>query len=176
MALNSLGEVKEIAVSGDWGIGDATSSRDLFYRTLRNTKQQAQISTYSLGSDNEEVNEFFDIVELLLINQRNITLIVNDDGKKNGSCSEHAKKKIARLIKKFPGKFIGRYFYSTKNKILHAKIMVVDKKTALIGSANISRGALLSNYEVMIKIGNPASTKLSHMLESLSKQLELENK
>ena len=170
-----LGIVKEIAVSGDWGIGNATNSRDLFYSTLRNARRQVQISTYSLGQDNDEVNEFFNIIEMLLKNQREVNLIVNDDGKKNGSCSEYAKKKISKLAKKFPEKFTHRYFHSTKNKILHAKITVVDRKIALVGSSNISKGALVSNYEVMLKVGEPASAKLSLMLENLSEQLRVKN-
>lgn len=170
-----LGIVKEIAASGNWGLGIATNSRDLFYSTLRKTRRRIQISTYSLGKDNAEVNEFFEIIEMLLKNQRDVNLIVNDDGKKDGTCSYYAKKKIAKFAKKFPEKFTPQFFHSKPNKILHAKIIVVDSKVALVGSMNISKGALVSNYEVMLKVVGPASAKLSLMLDNLSEQLRTEN-
>ena len=59
------------------------------------------------------------------------------------------------------------------NKILHAKIAVIDGRTALIGSANLSKGALESNYEVMLKVSGQAAADLSHMLSHLSSQMRL---
>jgi phosphatidylserine/phosphatidylglycerophosphate/cardiolipin synthase-like enzyme len=59
-------------------------------------------------------------------------------------------------------------------KILHAKLVVVDRKTALVGSANISKGALVSNYEIMLKISGDAVSSLSLMLDNLAKMLRNE--
>lgn len=174
----NLGKIEGIAASGSsWSAGNASDIKVMFYNTLRDAKNLIQISTYTLGYDNDEVNEFFKIIEERLRSQRCVNIIVNDDGKKNGTCSYYAKKKMTELKKKFPEKFLPQYFKSAKSKkILHAKIVVVDRTVVLIGSANISKSALASNYEIMLKIGKPdepapAAGIISVMLDNLSKEI-----
>jgi len=167
-----LGNILAIAVSGSgWNKGNASDIRDMFYNTLRDADNLIQISTFSLGHDNVEVQEFFDILEERLKSEREVHIIVNDDGKENGTCTEYAKKKMSFLQKKFPEKFFPQFFKSTPGKILHAKITVVDRSFALVGSANISKGALASNYEIMLKVGKPAAGEISLMLDELSEEL-----
>ena len=169
---DELGKIEGIATSGSvWGLGNATDIRDMFYNTLRNAENIIQISTFSLGQDNNEVQEFFDILKERLKSQREVHIIVNDDGKEDGTCSKYAKRQISLLEEKFPEKFFPQFFKSTPGKILHAKITVVDRSVALVGSANISKGALASNYEIMLKIGKPAAGEISLMLDELSKEL-----
>jgi len=178
---SNLGKIEGIAASGSgWSTGNASDIKDMFYNTLREAKNLIQISTFSLGNDNDEVNEFFKIIEERLRSERTVNIIVNDNGKKNGTCSQYAKKTMKKLEEKFPEKFLPQYFKSTKSKILHAKITVVDRTIALIGSANISKYALASNYEIMLKIGThdkpaPAAGTISIMLENLSEELKEEN-
>ena len=49
---------------------------------------------------------------------------------------------------------------------------MVDRKTALVGSANISKRALVSNYEIMLKVSGKAAGDISKMLDNLRKMLE----
>jgi len=178
---SNLGKIEGIAASGSgWSTGNASDIKDMFYNTLREAKNLIQISTFSLGNDNDEVNEFFKIIEERLRSERIVNIIVNDNGKKNGTCSQYAKKTMKKLGEKFPEKFLPQYFKSTKSKILHAKITVVDRTIVLIGSANISKNALDSNYEIMLKIGThdkpaPAAGTISIMLENLSEELKEKN-
>jgi phosphatidylserine/phosphatidylglycerophosphate/cardiolipin synthase-like enzyme len=169
---NGLGTIESIAASGSWSRGYVGDIRDMFFNTLNEAESDVKITTFSLGRDNDEVNEFFSILENLLKNQRNVKIIVNDDGRKDGTCSLHAKKKITYLAKNYPEKFFYQYFNSTKTKILHAKLTIVDNKIALVGSANISKNALVSNYEIMLKVGKPAAATLSLMFDKLSKDIE----
>lgn len=174
-----MGQVEAIAASGaGWSRGRASSIRDMFYNTLRGADNLIQISTFSLGHDTDELNEFFDIIEERLESRRKVNIIVNDD-RRNGTCSNFAKRKMRRLQEKYPedGKsgFLAQYFKSAPTRILHAKLTVVDRKTALVGSANISKGALSSNYEIMLKIGKPTAGTLSLMLEKLSDRLRGED-
>ena len=168
---NGLGKIESIAASGSWSRGHVGDIRDMFFNTLKDVKHDVKITTFSLGQDNEEVNEFFQIIEKLLKNQRIVKIILNDDGKKNGTCSDYGKKKITMLKKKHPDKFYPQYFSSTKTKIMHAKMTIVDSSIALVGSANISKGALTSNYEIMLKIGKPTAATLSLMFDNFSEEL-----
>jgi len=176
---NNIGVVEGISASGDgWSSGRAGNIRNMFFNTLKseNVQRSVQISTYSLGENNEEVNEFFSLIEELLKSERDVEIIVNDDQK--GSCSKHAKIIMRGLKKRFSDRFYYYLFNSKSNtnlgKILHAKLVVVDRKIALVGSANISKGALVSNYEIMLKISGDAVSSLSLMLDNLAKMLRNE--
>lgn len=176
---NNLGVVEGISASGaGWSSGRAGDIRNMFFTTLKseNVQRSVQISTFSLGENNEEVNEFFSLIEELLKSERNVDIIVNDD--KKGSCSNHAKITMRELKKRFSDRFSYHLFNSKSKtklgKILHAKLVVVDRKIALVGSANISKGALVSNYEIMLKISGDAVSSLSLMLDNLVEMLEKE--
>ena len=170
---SKIGEVTEISVSGEkWNHGRAGDIQAMFYNTLRDDVDDiVQISTYTLGNDNDEVNEFFVIIKELLKSERKVQLIVNDDGK---SCTKFAKGKISRLKEQHPENFSPHYFKSGHKKgILHAKLVVVDRnKFALVGSANISRYALALNHEVMLKVSGNAVTYLSLLLDDLAGNLQ----
>ena len=171
-----MGQVDAIASSGSgWSGGKTNNIRDLFYNTLRDAENLIQISTFSLGNDTEELGEFFTIIENRLKARRKVNIIVNDNGEKNNTCTEFARKKMSRLQQKYPYEddtgFLPQYFPSTSTKILHAKLTVVDRKIALVGSANISKNALTTNYEIMLKVGQPVAGIFSLMLENLSTSL-----
>ena len=129
-----IGTVEGMSASGaGWSSGRAGDIRNMFFNTLKseNVKRSVQISTFSLGNNNEEVAEFFSLIEELLKSERDVSIIVNDDQK--GSCSKHAKITMRELKKRFPARFSYQLFDSksetTLGKILHAKLVVVDRKT-----------------------------------------------
>jgi len=184
-SLDDLGTVHAIGSSGtNWGSGITGDIRDLFFNTLRpeNVKNRVQISTFTLGSGKNgksEVKEFFKIISDLLKNERSVVIIANDnESKKMPSCNPDAKVKLKELKKKYPDRF-QYYLFNSKSvhvkKILHAKLVVVDRQIALIGSANISMSALSSNYEIMLKISGDVVSRLSLMLDNLAKMLEDES-
>ena len=173
---SKIGDVVAISTSGKkWNDGMAGDIRGMFNNTLQEAKDRVQISTFTLGQDNDEVNEFFEIIKELVKSERKVQLIVNDDNengkKKNPSCSNYAKYEISKLQKKYPDRFFPQYFKSTSRGILHAKIVVVDSKTALVGSANISRHALSLNHEIMLKISGDVAGDLSLLFDELSETL-----
>ena len=106
---------------------------------------------------------------------KKITIIVNDDE----NLHHYSKKRLHSLQKRFPesdddlkASLSLRYFdpfrKGKKRMILHSKITIVDRKYALIGSANISRNALIHNYEIMLKIKGKAVSRIDDMLRDLS--------
>ena len=104
-----------------------------------------------------------------------ISIIINDD-RKGKTVTPYARGRIEDLEGRFPGRFLPAILQSghvrqNPRRILHAKIVVIDGKTALIGSANLSAGALKENYEVMLKVSGPVAADLSHMLSRLSSRM-----
>ena len=173
--VNSKGSVEKIGTSGSvWAGFRSVNIKDLFFDTLRSATISVQISSYAMGRKNNEMNEFFSIIEGLLESPHmKINIIANDDGR--GSTSRYAMGRLHRLEKKYPGQFFPQLFESNPSaglgKILHAKLTVVDGTTALVGSANISKSALESNYEIMLKVTGPVAADISAMLAKLSDKL-----
>ena len=113
---SNIGTVEGLSASGTgWSSGRAGDIRNMFFNTLKseNVKRSVKISTFSLGNDNDEVNEFFSLIEELLQSERDVQIIVNDDQK--GSCSKHAKITMRKLKKRFPDRFF-YYLFDSKSK------------------------------------------------------------
>ena len=172
---HSKGNVEAIGTSGSvWAGFRSVNIKDLFFDTMKSATTSVQISSYAMGKKNEEMKEFFSIIEGLLESPHmKINIIVNDDGR--GSTSRYAMGRLDRLAKKYPEQFFPQLFESKPDaglgKILHAKLTVVDGTTALVGSANISKSALESNYEIMLKVTGPIAADISSMLAMLSNKL-----
>ena len=58
-------------------------------------------------------------------------------------------------------------FIDEKKRQLHAKVIVADRKKALVGSANFTWGGMYSNYEVGIRLEGEAAWKLAELVDSL---------
>ncbi|MCV0409374.1 phospholipase D family protein [Nitrosopumilus sp.] len=176
----SIGDVQAIGASGKVWMGfHAVDIADLLFGELEKADSSIQISSFSTGHDSSEMRHFFNLLEKKLGDPTmKINMIINDDGK-NNTVTSFARKKIQELECDKPEQFFPQFFKQTKinnlNKILHAKLIVIDGTTALIGSANISKGALESNYEIMLKIKGNVAVDLSRMLSKLSEEIRKEN-
>lgn len=58
-------------------------------------------------------------------------------------------------------------FGSEQGRQLHAKVVVVDRKKAVIGSANFSWGGMVANYEVGVLIEGQPAWKMAQLIDSL---------
>lgn len=52
-------------------------------------------------------------------------------------------------------------------KMLHAKVVIVDRRRAYVGSSNFTWGGMSKNYEVGILVGENESYTLSKLVDSL---------
>lgn len=172
----SIGDVEAIGASGKVWMGfHAMDIADLLFGELEKANTSIQISSFSTGHDSNEMQHFFDLLKKKLDDPNmKINMIVNDDGK-NNTITPFAREKIQELQYDKPNRFFPQFFKQTKinnlHKILHAKLIVIDGTTALIGSANISKGALESNYEIMLKVTGKVAVNLSQMLSKLSEEI-----
>ena len=76
---------------------------------------------------------------------------------------------LGRLSATFPHAII-RYFNEADGSQLHAKVLVADRDTAVVGSANYTWGGLVANHEIgVVCSGRPAwelallTDKLAHV-------------
>ena len=176
MGRTDNGTVETLSTSGSlWSGYHAQDIRTMFFELLLSAKTSIRISAFSMGKKNPDTEEFFQIIEDKLLGHKKITMIVNDDE----NIHDYSRKRLRTLQKRFPesddplvGSLHVRYFdpfrKGKKRMILHSKVAVVDRKYALIGSANISRNALLHNYEIMLKIKGKSVSRIDDMLIELS--------
>lgn len=83
--------------------------------------------------------------------------------------------KLINLTKELPNIKIFD-FKDSKGSQLHAKIVISDRRKAVVGSANFSWGGLYTNYEIGLLIEGDQAWKLaemSDMLASKSDQLRV---
>ena len=123
----------------------AVGLADMLFEELRLANRSIQICSFATGHRSPVVEKLFTVLEEQLENPpMKISVIINDD-KKAKTVTPYAQKRIRALQDKFPNQFFPQYFEQGTaqgvNRILHAKITVIDGKTALIGSANLSRGS-----------------------------------
>jgi cardiolipin synthase len=74
--------------------------------------------------------------------------------------------RLARISSRY-GHFRVLNFTDRKGRQLHAKIVVVDRKKALVGSANFSWGGMFSNYEIGLCIQGRPAWKLATVVDVL---------
>ena len=176
--MRSLGTVESIGASGRaWAGFRAADLASMFFEELLLANRSIQICSFAMGHKSPVMEKLFAILAEQLENRlMKISIIINDD-RKGRTVTPYARERIRDLEDRFPSQFFPQFFEQSVarnlNKILHAKIAVIDGRTALIGSANLSKGALESNYEVMLKVSGQAAADLSHMLSHLSSQMRL---
>jgi phosphatidylserine/phosphatidylglycerophosphate/cardiolipin synthase-like enzyme len=59
---------------------------------------------------------------------------------------------------------------SQLQSFLHAKVIVIDSQTALIGSANFTAGGLRNNLEIGVRVSGGAATEIARLMERLAKE------
>ena len=171
-----LGTVESIGASGGaWAGFRATDLSEMLFDEIKSAKRSIQICSFSVGHKTPILEKFFTVLSEQLENPPiKINIIVND-GMENATVTPYARKRLAELERKFPCQFFPQYFDRNcamgGEAILHAKVTVIDGKTALIGSANLSKGALESNYEIILKISGQVAADLSSMLSRLSSMM-----
>jgi cardiolipin synthase len=160
------GFVESIAASGGvWAGFEAAEVKTLLFESLREAKNSIQISIFSLGEKNDEMREFFQIIEDKLKARRTVQFIIND--MEGDLVGEFSKNKLNKLMK-YDNFDLQNFVPKNRGDLLHAKIIVVDRKFALIGSANLSHHGLFSNYEIMIKVTGGVAADIANLLDKLA--------
>lgn len=58
-------------------------------------------------------------------------------------------------------------FQQKKDGVLHTKVVVVDRQTALIGSANLTWGGMVANYELGVRVTGELAWRIAKVLEAV---------
>jgi phosphatidylserine/phosphatidylglycerophosphate/cardiolipin synthase-like enzyme len=128
--------------------------------TISGATREIQIMSYVFTSSAVRI---LDLIEQVARRGINVCMIVNDLQSQDAII----KSKLRAIAKDLPHVRIFN-FQNPEKRQLHAKIVVVDRKKAIVGSANFSWGGMFGNYEVGLLVEGDSAWKLGEIVDSLS--------
>ena len=99
-----------------------------------------------------------------------ITLVLNRLNDQNPAVIN----KIGEMQSMFPA-FKVVNFEDRHGSVLHAKVVVSDRKKAVVGSANFTMGGMTSNYELGIFLEGDVAWKLSNVIDTFAEWVNSRN-
>lgn len=157
----------DIIVTGlNWMKFGTRSIRAILEDMILSSTDEIQIVIYVISTGG---NEFIDILADSLYKGIKVVLIIN-------SLYSNDKEILEKLIKlsKLFNNFYLLNWDAAENEILHAKVIVVDRKIAFIGSSNLTWGGLTRNYEIGVKLEGPIVNKISELIDILGKDKKIQ--
>jgi len=105
---------------------------------------------------------FLDLLEKAAERGVKISVIVNSLHSQDADVVSQ----LISMASKYP--HVGVFdFTGSGGRQLHAKVVVADRKRAVVGSANLSWGGMYSNYEIGLLIEGDAAWKLAKIIDTL---------
>jgi phosphatidylserine/phosphatidylglycerophosphate/cardiolipin synthase-like enzyme len=156
-----------LVASGRSWVGDTARSLDSALReVIDGAESELHVTLYSAS---EEALSIFDLLELKLERGIRVTLVAN---RLSESKERHARQQLESLA----ASFSEAHFYSfqprSRLRNLHAKVVVADRREAVIGSANLSHRGLVENYELGIRLAGPVARDVSLLVDRLARDSE----
>jgi len=154
----------EIAVTGDAWLGKGIGSIERLIRdTFSKPADEIQIATYSIT---EGTGEFFELLDGALTRNTRVMMIVN----RFYSQPESVQKKLLEFQILHKDYFILRNFEPKDTREdLHAKLIVINHNTALVGSANLTWKGMVANHELMVKLSGKTANSVGELVDKLYK-------
>jgi cardiolipin synthase len=140
------------------GIGSVESAiEDMLYKA----KEEIQVAAFQIT---EGSHPFLQIIESSLSRGIRVTLIIN----KFESQPLSIQKELQRLADLFPHFTQVDFDPKDGKQDLHAKIIVVDRSVALVGSPNLTWRGLVLNHELGVVLSGPVAGTISRLLDALA--------
>lgn len=153
-------EVRPVVTGTHWmgaGVGSIVSA---LVEMLTGAEREIHILAYAV-SDGAEL--LFNVLANRLSAGVRVTMIVQKLDQQHHDAPEHLK----RLAYLYPSSFLLFDFTPEEQEALHAKCVVVDRKKAFVGSANLSFNGLIRNHELGVVIDGATSNDLAGIIDLL---------
>lgn len=149
-----------IVVSGlGWmgsGIGSIESAiEDL----LSKAQREILLTAYAIG----QADRIFDLLEAALARGVRVVMVVNRLFEQHRSVQQ----RLERLSRTYAHFHLYPFRAGEEQGDLHAKVLVVDRWTALIGSSNLSYSGMVINHELAVSIEGVEASKIACAIDTL---------
>ena len=138
------------------GIGSIESAME---RIFREAEQEILITTFAISNETDLLLEW---LEAALARGILVKIIINSV---QGQPSEVIGR-LGGLSRAYSHLYLFN-FAGDQGHDLHAKVVVADRKMALVGSSNLSRRGLLKNHELALFVQGSSAEKVSQALDKL---------
>jgi phosphatidylserine/phosphatidylglycerophosphate/cardiolipin synthase-like enzyme len=162
-----LNENKEdkvtIAVTGLAWMGNGIRSiTSVIEEALPEAKDEIQIAAYKITRG---ANGFLDLLTDSLSRGIKVSLIVN----RFESQSRGIRERLVQLVRQF--RHFSLFDFCPKNigEDLHAKIIVIDRSRAFVGSSNMTWRGLVFNHELGVFVEGHSATRIGTLLDALAR-------
>jgi phosphatidylserine/phosphatidylglycerophosphate/cardiolipin synthase-like enzyme len=129
--------------------------------TIEEASEELQITSFSVTSGAARV-----VASLAAALERGvrITVVVN----RFRTQDEAGQALLMRLSKRFAHSFhLHDFIHDNEMESLHAKLLVADRRVALVGSANLSFLGMIANHELGVLVRGPAAATISSCVDRL---------
>ena len=158
-----MSSIKILATGSDFLKEGVRGTGPVIEELMENIDNELHILAYVIS---EHAEKFLGLIERALESGIKTTLVINNLQKQD----TYVRDKLLKWKSKF------RYFnlvdFNRKEKTLHAKVVVVDRKKAVLGSANFSWGGMSGNYEIGIFLDGREAWTLSKLVDDVANSPE----
>jgi phosphatidylserine/phosphatidylglycerophosphate/cardiolipin synthase-like enzyme len=146
------------------GIGSIESALE---RLFREAEQEIALTAYTISSG---ADLLFEWLETALARGIQVRLIIN---RLNDQPTDVVSR-LHRLAIDYPHFHLYDFgaegdadTFASLSTSLHAKAIVVDRRLALVGSSNLSRRGMFTNYELGVLVEGPAAADVARAMDIL---------
>lgn len=164
--MSTINDKIKVVVTGTEWMGSGVGSIETVMSNLfTKAKNEIYISAYSIGTASDLI---FDWMEKALSKGIKIQMIINRFQEQPIGI----RNKLKILLSNYPHLYLYQ-FRSTDGTDLHAKVIVTDHKKALVGSSNLSKRGLISNFEMGLYVEGEIATTIGKTIFKLFEQSDL---
>lgn len=131
---------------------------------INEAQDEIQILSYAITKG---ANRVIDALKKALARGVKVTFVLNG----GDELSDNVRKALTYMKENFS--YSNIYLFDSGSGIdLHAKIMVADRKKAIVGSSNLTSRGLIWNLEIGFLIEDESVWKLSEVIDSITEMSE----
>lgn len=149
-----------VLVSGlNWmgsGVGSIESAIE---RLLAEARNEILLTAYSIGN----ADRIFELLESALARGVRVRMLVNRLSEQH----ESVQRRLERLRQKYPYFVLLPFEPGEERGDLHAKVLVVDRQRALVGSSNLSYNGMVLNHELAVLIEGKEASEIARVIDKL---------
>jgi len=123
--------------------------------------EEISIAAYSVSESSYMI---FDIIEKVLQRGLRLLIVIN----RLDSQPPIVKSRLKSLNDSYLNLKLLNFEPKSHAEDLHAKLIVIDRSIALLGSANLTWKGLVNNHEIMLRLSGNTAWKLAQLIDHLS--------
>jgi len=155
-------DVSEISVSGSAWLGKGYSSIwTMMEESFPLAVEEILIAAYAVSENSYMI---FDLIEKVLRKGIKIMIVIN----RFWNQSKAVRDRLIHFNETFINFTLLNFEPKNQAEDLHAKIIVIDRTFALLGSANLTWKGLVNNHEIMVKLSGNMAWKLGKLIDIIS--------